>query len=614
MMQFFRATAKPIILIVTIAFFTWLVYDLSGLGGGSGLLTQTSVGRVNGTSVDARTFDQAVQEAVQVRQTQSGVPLSLDDISQIRDQVWEQFVQDIIFRAEYEKRGIRTSPEEVAEAIRNSPPREFQENPDFQTDGRFDLGKYQRWLGSVQGQQYVPIFETRYRDEILRGKLVRSVIADVYLSDAALWERYRDEHESVRIGLLTVRPAAGEGGAAPPVSDAELEAYYREHRDAFRRDRAAWLSYVMIPRLPDASDSAAALARTRALREEIRAGAPFAEVARRESADTVSGSQGGDLGEQSRATVDSAFGRAAMTLPLNSLSEPVRSGFGFHLIEVQSRRGDRFKARHILVPIEVTGEHRDRLDARADSLESLGADRLDRAALDTVASALGLSIQRIGPVAERSRVFVPGAGMVPDAGVWAFQAEPGEHSPVVEAPTAYFVFRLDSARSAGVAPLEQIREEVRSRVVQHKRLQQARETGTGLAQRAREGAPLRELASDSAVRYEELGPFARLTAPLPDPILIGAAFGVSRGEIAGPVATPEAVYLLEGIQRTPADSGAFVRDLASIREQALTAARQGRVRAYFAALRQSAAIVDRRAELYRTSAQSEQQAQVPIGY
>jgi parvulin-like peptidyl-prolyl isomerase len=125
-------------------------------------------------------------------------------------------------------------------------------------------------------------------------------------------------------------------------------------------------------------------------------------VARRESADTVSGKNGGDLGEMNRNGVDSTFAAAALTLPLNTLSQPVASAFGYHLIEVESRKGETFKSRHILVPIEVTGSHRDQLDRRADSLEQLAAERLEPAALDTAAGALRLTIASLGPVPQGS--------------------------------------------------------------------------------------------------------------------------------------------------------------------------------------------------------------------
>src|SRR5258707_1301563 len=182
MMQFFRSAAKPVILVITISFFSWLVYDLSGLSGGGGLLTKTSVGKVNGTSLDSRTFQAQVQQAIEARQRQSGASLTLDEISEVRNQVWEQAVQDIIFRAEYKKHGLQVNPDEIAEAIRNSPLREIAQDPQFQSDGKFDITKYQRWLSSANGQALIPMLEARYGDELLRGKLLRGVIGDLYLS------------------------------------------------------------------------------------------------------------------------------------------------------------------------------------------------------------------------------------------------------------------------------------------------------------------------------------------------------------------------------------------------------------------------------------------------
>ena len=612
MMQFFRSAAKPMILVTTIAFFVWLVYDLSGLGGGGGLLTKTSVGKVNGTSVDARTFQAAVQQATEARQRQTGASLSLDEIAQVRNQVWEQFVQDIIFRAEYRKRGIQVSSDEVAEAIRVSPLRELTQNPDFQSDGKFDDAKYQRWLASASGQATIPLLEERYQEELLRGKLLRGVIGDVYLSDAALWERYRDEKEMAKVGVLVIDPAVATAGAPVSVTAQEVEDYYRAHHDDFKRPRSAWLSFIALPRLPDASDTAAALAHAQALREEIAKGAPFADVAKRESSDTLSGRNGGELGEMNKTAVDPLFAAAAMSLPLGTLSEPVKSAFGFHLIEVDSRKGDTFKARHLLIPIEVTGVHRDRLDRRADSLEQLAAERLEPSALDTAASALKLPVQKLGPVVPDGRAAAPLTGNIPDVSVWAFQAKPGEESAVIEAEAAYVVFRLDSTRAEGVPPLAAIRADVEARVGLEKKRAAAKELATRLADQARRGTPLKDLVQGEGRTYRELGPIARLNAALPEPELIGAAFGAAKGGISGPVVAEDGIYLFTGIERTSADSAEFVKNLPGIRSQALLAARQSRVRSYVAALRAGAKVVDRRSDIYRTNAQSAAQAQTPV--
>ena len=604
MMQFFRSAAKPIILVTTIAFFIWLVYDLSGLGGGGGMLTTTSIGKVNGESIDSRTFQAAVQQAIDARQRQTGASLTMEEVAQVRDQVWDQYVSDFIFRAEYERHSISTSSDEIAEAIRSSPLREIAQDPQFQTDGQFDAQKYQRWLASAAGQAYVPLLEERYRDEIMRSKLIRSVISDVYLSDAALWERYRDEHEMARVGILLVHPETAVSDAEAAVTPADVDAYYQSHREDFKRPRAAFVSYIAQPRFADASDSAAALARIRALREEIAGGAPFADVARRESADTLSGKNGGELDELTRSAVDSSFAQAAMTLPLKTLSQPVRSAFGWHLLEVESRKGDTFKARHILVPIEITGTHRELLDRRADSLEQLAAERLEGTALDTAARALGLPVRKAGPILQASALSAEGIGRIPDVSVWAFQARPGEQSPVIEAERAYVVARLDSLQEEGIPPLASIRGEVEYRARLAKKQTAALALATRIAGSVGNGRHLQAAATERGMSYRELGPVARLNTGLNGPRLIGAAFGAPVGGIAGPVAGDDGVYLFEGLQRTPADSAEFTKNLVQLRAASLQAARQNRVRAYVTALRSGAKIVDRRAEVYTTSAQA----------
>lgn len=620
MMQSFRNAAKPVIIIVTVSFMVWLVWDLSGLGSGTGsIFASRSVGKINGQSVDIRVFDQQVQNVTQDQQ-QRGVQLGLDQIQEIRDQVWDQTVQAVLLRDEYSRRRLTVSSDEVAEAIRNVPLPDLQQVPTFQTNGQFDLEKYQRWLASAEGQLYVPGLEAQYRDQLLQAKLFRSVTADVFVSDASLWERYRDEKEQVRIGLVRVDPAANVAESAESPSDAELQAYYNEHKDEFKRPRSAFLSYVSISRITNASDTAAALARTQGIRAEIEAGAPFDELATRESADSVSAARGGALGELGRTDVVPEFGSVAMSQPIGTVSEPVLSPFGYHLIKVESRSGDKFTARHILIPIEVAGTHRDELDAVADSLENLAAERLDRAALDTAASAMRLTIRKVGPVAEGSRVFLPDAGQVPDAGAWAFQAEPGEHSTVIEAPTAFYVFRLDSLTREGVPSFASVKADVEARVRMQKRSAEARRLAETVSKQVQGGAKLADAARTFGLTYQELGPFARLTAPLGSPVLIGTAFSLKPGQVSRPVEPePEngdrAVYLLEGLQHVPADSAEFVRDLPGIRQQALQAAKRSRVQSYLAHLRESATIVDRRADIYRTAAQNAAAAaaaQVPI--
>jgi peptidyl-prolyl cis-trans isomerase D len=599
-MQAFRNAAKPLMVVVAITFFAWLVLDLSGITGGTGLLTQTSVGKVNGRSIDARTYQNIVQQSIDARQRQNPGAMGLEDYEQVRDDVWDQIVQSSVLDTEYRRRGITVSEDEVVQAIRNSPLPEFQNVPEFQTDSQFDLGKYQRWLTSSVAQQYLPSLEAQYREELQRSKLLRIVTSDIYLSDAALWEHYRDEHEKVTAGLTAIVPRNAVPDSAVRVTDAEVAAYYKAHQKEFERPQTAYLSFVALPRIISAADTAAVRSRADSARQEILGGAPFGEVARRESADSATATKGGELGEWTRGSMDPAFDSAAFALPLRTVSRPVLSQFGFHLIEITSRTGKKAKGRHILFPIEVTGAHLEQLEAQADSLEQLGAERNDPAALDTAARALNLRIAKASPVQEGTKVQI-GNLVVPDAGVWTFQAQPGATSPVIETSMAYYLFRLDSVHQAGVPPLNQVRSAVASAARDQKKWKAARALAQEYIKRVEAGASMAEAAAAMKLPYREFGPFSRVNPPLTNPVVVGAAFGLKAGEQSGILDTKDGIYVLKALKREKADSAAFVKQLDEYRARSINVAKQERVRNFLSSLRRSAKVVDNRDKVLQST-------------
>ena len=612
MMQAFRNAAKPVVYLITITFLSWMILDLSGItGSGGGFLTRTSVGSVNGQTIEIKAFSQAVTNAMTQRQRTTGGAASLEDREQVSNEVWDSFIESALLTGQIDKHRVTTSPDEIAEYIKNVPPQEFTTQPDLQTNGKFDLSKYQRWLASPVGQQYVPLFEAQSRDQILRNRLFIGITADVYLSDAALWEKYRDQNEKVKISLTPIIGRTVVPNSAVPVTDADIESYYKAHTIQFTRPKTAFMHFVAVPRRLDASDSAAALARAKTVRERITGGQKFEDVAKIESADTGSARNGGDLGELTKnGSRDPAFEKAAFALPVNTVSEPVQSGFGYHIIQVtkkatDKKAGDKITARHILIPFELAGAHRSKVDAQTDSLQRLAAERLDPAALDTVARALKLPLAETGPVPIGSKVQL-GTSVIPDAGVWAFQAKVGETSPVIDGEAASYVFRLDSLQQAGVPTLVQARSAVIAKVRDQKKEAKARTIADDLIKRVKGGASLADAAKALGLINREFDPFTRTTPPIPNPKLAGAAFAVPAGALSGVIDTPEGLYVIKVMQHIPADSAEFEKSKDQLRSDLIRGMRQQRVREFLTSLRSSAKIVDRRSDVMnRTSAQSD---------
>jgi peptidyl-prolyl cis-trans isomerase C len=78
-----------------------------------------------------------------------------------------------------------------------------------------------------------------------------------------------------------------------------------------------------------------ALAKAQDLRKKLLAGGDFAALAKTESDDTGSGTNGGDLGSFKHGQMVAEFEQAAFSLPVGQISEPVKTKYGYHLIKVE---------------------------------------------------------------------------------------------------------------------------------------------------------------------------------------------------------------------------------------------------------------------------------------
>lgn len=97
----------------------------------------------------------------------------------------------------------------------------------------------------------------------------------------------------------------------------------------------------------------------------------FSTLARLYSEDPVSARQGGELGMTSRAMLDPAFANAAFNLTdPNKISKIVETEFGYHIIQLIEKRGDKINVRHILLKPKVAQEEIDRAKTRLDTIRA----------------------------------------------------------------------------------------------------------------------------------------------------------------------------------------------------------------------------------------------------
>lgn len=172
------------------------------------------------------------------------------------------------------------------------------------------------------------------------GKHYRSVTPEqraalaVELKRNQMLARYADKNNTldaatkaaINIGTITMKAqsAAVAYLAANPTPEADIRALYAERAPGYAKDKYE-ASHILLEKEETA----------KALIAKLATGADFAELAKKNSVDTVSGEQGGKLGSFTADEMVPAFSEALKTMKAGETSQqPVKSSFGFHIIHL----------------------------------------------------------------------------------------------------------------------------------------------------------------------------------------------------------------------------------------------------------------------------------------
>ena len=193
-------TRMHVVLWALLALFL-LSMTVGGLVGGANIIDQifgrvnpsTAIGIVNGEKIDPVLFSRNVGSRIdQIRA--SGQPITDQQLSQARSQVWNDLIREIIVSQTIEEMGITASDEEVLYHLKNNPPSFLKSSPNFQTNGQFDPVKYEEAINNPEGDEWFSIEQWMKNTFIPSYKLQQLIFASATVTE--------DEIKREFIGML----------------------------------------------------------------------------------------------------------------------------------------------------------------------------------------------------------------------------------------------------------------------------------------------------------------------------------------------------------------------------------------------------------------------------
>lgn len=166
------------------------------------------------------------------------------------------------------------------------------------------------------------------------------------------------------------------------VSRREVEEFYKMYEDSLPvRPATVDISHILMQVKPSEEAQMKAYKKAEMILKKLKEGADFAKLAMEYSDDPASAKRGGDLGWTKRGDLVPEFENVAFNLKDGEISGIVQTQFGFHIIQLLERRGERIHTRHILIRVQPTKADAERVinklkDVRQQLLAGANFDSL----------------------------------------------------------------------------------------------------------------------------------------------------------------------------------------------------------------------------------------------
>jgi peptidyl-prolyl cis-trans isomerase D len=527
MFNLFRSGAKVtkyllggLLLIVAASMVTYLIPN-SGLTTASSSGADNVMAEVGGATITVDEAKAAVDRLV------GGGQLPRDAVEVFLPQLVDQMIQDRAATYVFEKQGLTVTDEEVLSGL-------MQVYPQFFKDGKLaSADQLEQALQSQQGLTLAGGVEMM-RQQLLLRKVQNMAFAGVVVTKPEIDRALITKHQTTKIEYVAFPPAKfrdqvkaspeilqqayqkDRGSYTVPekrsfqvlvadqakvaesmtVTDAQLRAAYAGSMDSFRTPERAKVRHILLMTQGKSdAEKKAALTKAQDLLKQVKSGADFAELAKKNSQDPGSAQNGGDLGFIVRGQTVAPFEKFAFSAKPKDISDLITTEYGYHIIQVMEKEPARVK------PFEEVK------DSIAEQLKKQGVNEKMQATADQARAALQkapgsaadvakqFSLELVTVKAAAAGEPIPSLGASPEIAGTLASMKPNDVSDVLlVSGNKIAIVVLNEKTAAKAAEFSEVQDQVRDRYVTNASIALANEAALKAAEQVRAGADLAAVA------------------------------------------------------------------------------------------------------------------------
>ena len=361
-------------IIIGLALVAFVIGDI--LKASSSLLrpNQLKIAEINGESVQYPDFQKKVDETADIYKMNTGQS-QLDDKAwtQIREQVWQDYVRQNVMNPVYDELGLAVTSDELFDMVQGANIHPIiQQLFTNRTTGQVDRSAVLQFLravnsGSATAQQkaYWLYIEDQIEKERIQTKYNNLVRQGLFVTDAEAKASLKEKSKNVDIEFISL-PYNSISDSAVAVNEKDMQAYYEAHKENYKQEKSRTISYLVFPVTATEVDDA----NTQKWIEDIKT--EFASIQDNQQYVNVNSDVRFQDAYQKKEDLNPEIADFAFNGNKGDIYGPIKEGNTYKLIKIDDFKDlpDSVQARHILIKPETAGSL-DKAMALADSLKNL---------------------------------------------------------------------------------------------------------------------------------------------------------------------------------------------------------------------------------------------------
>jgi peptidyl-prolyl cis-trans isomerase D len=515
-------------------------------------------------------------------------------------QLIDQMIAERAIAYQAERMGFRVSDADVALAIRSMLTQVFP-------NGEFNRDVYARFLGQ-QGMS-IAEFERNVRTNLLLMKLQNIALEGAIVTPSEVEQEFRRRKEQVKVEYVSYNPGnlrsevtatpqeiqneynqrkasytvpekrsfhlliADEAkfAAALQLPESVLRAAYARNLDRYRLPERVHVRHILLNTVNKPKEEVAKLeAKANDLLKQLRAGADFAELAKKNSEDPGSAQKGGDLDWVTRGQMVKPFEETAFSLKPKEISNVIKTDYGFHIVQALEKEQARVKSfEEVRAELEAETK-KDQVYQRMQSGMEQARAELSRNAqqAEQIAAKYGLTYAKADKVGVNESV--PEVGTNPELENGLAVLRVGQVTPILQvAPTKLAVAAVTEILPPRPAQLSEVESQVKENVINRKVQELSDQRVKDMTAKFKAaGTDLNALAKSIGGQVKTTAPFGREGAAegIGPATYLADAFTKPVGSIVGPINIGNQIILAKVVDKEAVD----MSKLAAEREQIVT--------------------------------------------